>query len=149
MTTSHPLATEKKPGTEKADADYEREMRGWSKHLYVWGLCDNPACHRASACRAHAAALCMKAKYPRLPAGVQVWFELITTAKLHYEVSFEQILNALDQIGAKEALLAWQEAVDAGEDMRAPGAVQAFEQRCTTFAAWFKANKVEDIRQSV
>jgi hypothetical protein len=47
-----------------------------------------------------------------------------------------------------EALLEWQAAVDAGEDMRVTGAVQELERRCAAFAAWSKTDEADEMRES-
>ena len=124
MATTSPAA---EPNVRNAqfDAAYERAMRGWCEFLQVWRLCDDAACQRACTCRG-VARPCIKAKFPRLPEGVRIWFEELLAAQC-VKVPFEQAFEHLEAIGANAALTDWLAMTEAGE-AAAPGAPQASPQ---------------------
>ena len=146
--TNHPAVTDARPRDARRGAEYERSLRAWSKHLYLWGLCDNAACRLAKACRGHAQP-CMDAHFSRLPAGAQEWFKVMICAKAFYDVPFDEVMRALNESGVNEVLLEWQRAVASGRDMREPGAVQEIDQRCIRFAAWKKREETEQASETV
>ena len=89
----------------------DEARRGWFDVLRMWAACENPACHRAHACRGEIRQ-CTGKNFWRLPRRVQAFYAGLVLSGDH-GLSFDDAVACFEDERTPAAYVEWVQKADA------------------------------------
>ena len=101
-------------GTQHQSFSHRENLRVFADEFGMWLFCDRRACRRTRSCRGNPH-ICCASYGPLLPDGVKLWFLIFDDAKKR-GLSFEEMLDEIENSPAAEAFTEWQSAAAISRD---------------------------------